>query len=63
MNIHTKLVGALEAIILSLTAAMTVVVLFVLLNPAADGGRVAQETGVAIDATVNATTAAAANRV
>ena len=33
MNIHTKLVGAIDAVVLSLTAAMTVVVLIVLLSP------------------------------
>ena len=41
MNFHTKLVGAFDAIILSLSAALTVVMLIVLFNPAADGGRAA----------------------
>ena len=33
MNIHTRFVGALNAIILSLTAAMTVVMVLALLVP------------------------------
>lgn len=33
MSIHTKLVGAFDAIILSLTAALHLVVVFVLLDP------------------------------
>lgn len=33
MSIHTKLVGAFDAIILCLTAAMHLVVVFVLLDP------------------------------
>lgn len=33
VSIHTKLVGALDAIIMSLTAAVTVVMLLVLLDP------------------------------
>lgn len=33
MNIHTKLVGAVDAIILSLTAAVTVVTVVTLLDP------------------------------
>ena len=37
MNIHTRLVGAFDAIILSSLAAMTVVVTVVLLNPALSG--------------------------
>jgi hypothetical protein len=41
VNFHTKLVGAFDAIILSLSAALTIVMLFVLFNPAADGGRMA----------------------
>ena len=42
MNFHTRLVGAFDAIILSLSAALTIVMLFVLFNPAADGGRVTE---------------------
>lgn len=38
MNIHTKLVGAFDAIILSLTAAVTVAIVMVLLNPSFDKG-------------------------
>lgn len=33
MNIHTRLVGAFDAIILSMTAAMTVLMVLVLLVP------------------------------
>lgn len=33
MNIHTRLVGAFDAIILSSLAAVTVVILLALLNP------------------------------
>lgn len=36
MNIHTKLVGAFDAIILSLTAAVTIAILLVLLDPSFD---------------------------
>ena len=58
MNIHTRLVGAFDAIILSLTAALTLVVLFVLFNPSADRGHLVQTK----DQAINATTAAAASR-
>ncbi|WP_157994206.1 hypothetical protein [Peristeroidobacter agariperforans] len=37
MNIHTRLVGAFDAIILSTLAAMTVVVTVALLNPLGGG--------------------------
>lgn len=57
MNIHTRFVGALDAIILFLTAALTLVVLFVLFNPAADGGRMAH----ARKGTINATTVVVAS--
>ena len=33
MNIHTRLVGAIDVVVLSLSAAMTVAMLFVLLSP------------------------------
>ena len=33
VNIHTRLVGAIDAVVLSLTAAMTIVMVFVLLTP------------------------------
>jgi hypothetical protein len=39
VNIHTKLVGAFDAIILSLTAAVTVAILLVLLDPSIDQTR------------------------
>ena len=38
MNIHTRLVGAFDAIILSTLAAMTVVVTVALLNPSLSSG-------------------------
>lgn len=38
MNIHTRLVGALDAIILSSLVAMTVVVTVALLNPSLGSG-------------------------
>lgn len=38
VNIHTKLVGAFDAIILSLTAAVSIAILLVLLNPSLDKG-------------------------
>jgi hypothetical protein len=33
VNIHTKLVGAIDAVVLSLTAAMHVLLMIVLLGP------------------------------
>ena len=39
MNIHTRLVGAFDAIILSLTAAVTVAILVVLIDPSFDRAR------------------------
>jgi hypothetical protein len=33
VNIHTRLVGAIDAVVLSLTAAMNFVLLFALLSP------------------------------
>jgi hypothetical protein len=36
VNIHTRLVGAIDAVVLSLTAAMTVALLLVLLGPPAE---------------------------
>lgn len=36
MNIHTKIVGAFDVIILSLTAAVTVMMVVTLLNPSFD---------------------------
>jgi hypothetical protein len=36
VNIHTRLVGAIDAVVLSLTAAMTVAIAFVLFSPPAD---------------------------
>jgi hypothetical protein len=38
VNIHTKLVGALDAIILSSLAAATIVMVLVLLEPSFDSG-------------------------
>ena len=39
MNIHTRFVGAFDAIILSLHAALMVALLLALLDPTYDGGR------------------------
>lgn len=39
VNIHTRLVGAFDAIILSLTAAVTVAILVVLIDPSFDRAR------------------------
>jgi hypothetical protein len=36
VNIHTRLVGAIDAVVLSLTAAINVAMLFVLLSPPVD---------------------------
>jgi hypothetical protein len=55
VKIHSRFVGALDAIIFSSTVALKLVVLFVLFNPAADGGRVAH------DPAINATTAVVAS--
>lgn len=38
MNIHTRLVGAFDAIILSTLAAATVIMTVALLNPSLDSG-------------------------
>ena len=38
MNIHTKLVGAFDAIILSLHAALMIALIFALLDPSYDKG-------------------------
>jgi hypothetical protein len=38
VNIHTKLVGAIDAIILSTLAAVTVFMMLALLNPSFDSG-------------------------
>ena len=39
MNIHTRFVGAFDAIILSLHAALMIALLLALLDPTYDGGR------------------------
>lgn len=49
MSIHTKLVGAIDALVLSLTAAMTVAMLFVLLSPPVDGDGLAEHYSVTIE--------------
>ena len=36
MNIHTRLVGAIDVVVLSLSAAMTIAMVFVLLTPPVD---------------------------
>jgi len=40
VNIHTKLVGAIDAIILSSLVTMTVVMMYALLNPTVNGDSV-----------------------
>jgi hypothetical protein len=39
VNIHSKLVGAIDAVVLCLTAAVTIVMIFVLLSPSSPVGR------------------------
>jgi hypothetical protein len=36
VNIHTRIVGVIDAVVLLLTAAMTVAMVFVLLSPPVD---------------------------
>jgi len=36
VNIHTRIVGAIDAVVLSLTAAMTVAMVIALLSPPVD---------------------------
>jgi hypothetical protein len=49
VNIHTKLVGAIDAVVLSLTAAMTVVMVFVLLSPPVGRDGLAEHYSVTIE--------------
>lgn len=49
MNIHTKLVGAIDAVILSLTAAMTVAMVFVLLAPPVERDGLLEHYSVTIE--------------
>jgi hypothetical protein len=49
VNIHTRLVGAIDAVVLSLTAAMTVAMLFVLLGPPADSDGLSKHYSVTIE--------------
>ena len=49
MNIHTRLVGAIDAVVLSLTAAIHVAMLFVLLGPPVDGEGRAQHYSVTVE--------------
>jgi hypothetical protein len=49
VNIHTRLVGAIDAVVLSLTAAMTVAMFFVLLSPPVDGDGLAEHYSVTIE--------------
>jgi hypothetical protein len=49
VNIHTRLVGAIDAVVLSLTAAMTVAIVFVLLSPSADHDGLKQHYSVTIE--------------
>ena len=49
MNIHTRLVGAIDAVVLSLSAAMTIAMVFVLLNPPVDHDGPAEQYSVTIE--------------
>lgn len=49
MNIHTRLVGAIDAVVLALTAAMTIALLFVLLSPSAEHDDLARHYSVTIE--------------
>jgi hypothetical protein len=49
VNIHSKLVGAIDAVVLSLTAAMTVAMVFVLLGPPVDRDGVVEHYSVTIE--------------
>ena len=49
MNIHTRLVGAIDAVVLSLTAALHVAMLFVLLGPPVDRDGSADHYSVTIE--------------
>lgn len=49
MNIHSRLVGAIDAVVLSLSAAMTVAMVFVLLTPPVDRDGVAEHYSVTIE--------------
>jgi hypothetical protein len=49
VNIHTRLVGAIDAVVLSLTAAITVAMLFVLLSPPVDRDGLAGHYTVTIE--------------
>lgn len=41
MNIHTRLIGALDAVILGLTALVMIALVLALIDPIYDSGRVA----------------------
>jgi len=49
VNIHTRLVGAIDAVVLSLTAALHVAMLFVLLGPPVDRDGLADHYSVTIE--------------
>jgi hypothetical protein len=49
VNIHTKLVGAIDAVVLSLTAAMTVAMVFVLFSPPVGRDGVSEHYSVTIE--------------
>jgi len=50
MNIHTRVVGALEAALLAMSALLTIALSLALIDPLADGGRSArlQESAVTV---------------
>jgi hypothetical protein len=49
VSLHTKLVGAIDALVLSLTAVMTVVLVFALLGPPLDRDGLAEHYSVTIE--------------
>lgn len=49
VNIHTRIVGVIDAVVLSLTAVMTVTLVFVLLSPPVDRDAPTQHYSVTIE--------------
>ena len=49
MSIHSRLVGVIDAVVLSLTAALTVAMVFVLLSPPVDRDEMSEHYSVTIE--------------
>jgi hypothetical protein len=49
VSIHTRLVGAIDALVLSLTAATTIAMLFVLLSPPVERDGLTEHYSVTIE--------------